>query len=265
MSVVSPAQPGTLNASPVGTPHCGSPRTSIVVANAGATYANNVADDAVVLARLDPAASRAARVDARGTLAGAGIAAAPYRQSGSASSACSVGTAIAVRLAALGGEIAWWEATPEGCALSARDSLIDLAHWCTTLLVVARGNAIGLIDAAVIETVGADGLIVNVTRGAVIDEDALIAALRNGRLIHAARRVRTGTNSPRMLGECAERHPDPAQRRLHQSRNGAAARRGGAQPPHRAQQRAGLQRDITRTLCPGRVIGRCRHHAVALY
>ncbi len=98
----------------------------------------------------------------------------------------SIGTAIAERLAPFGGEIAWWSRHDKPARWPRRASLIDLARWCTTLVVATRGDAAALIDAATIEAVGPDGLIVNISRGAVIDEDALIAALRNGRLGLAA-------------------------------------------------------------------------------
>jgi lactate dehydrogenase-like 2-hydroxyacid dehydrogenase len=42
-----------------------------------------------------------------------------------------------------------------------------------------------MISRKVIEAVGPAGMIVNVARGSLIDEDALIAALKGGRLGHA--------------------------------------------------------------------------------
>ena len=45
---------------------------------------------------------------------------------------------------------------------------------------------IGLISREVIDTLGPDGLLVNVARGQLVDETALIAALREGRLGQAA-------------------------------------------------------------------------------
>jgi lactate dehydrogenase-like 2-hydroxyacid dehydrogenase len=44
----------------------------------------------------------------------------------------------------------------------------------------------GLISAEVIRTLGAAGLLVNVARGSLVDEDALIDALRSGTLGAAA-------------------------------------------------------------------------------
>ena len=97
-----------------------------------------------------------------------------------------IGTAIAKRLAPFGGEIAWWAPHAKEAPWPRRDSLLDLAGWCTALIVATRGDADRLIDAATIEAVGPDGLIVNITRGSVIDENALIAALCAGTLGRAA-------------------------------------------------------------------------------
>ena len=97
-----------------------------------------------------------------------------------------IGTAIAKRLTPFGGEIAWWAPHDRPAAWPRRDSLRDLADWCTVLIVATRGDADNLIDAATIAAVGPDGLIVNITRGSVLDENALIAALRAGTLGRAA-------------------------------------------------------------------------------
>ncbi|MGP1666464.1 MAG: NAD(P)-dependent oxidoreductase, partial [Rhodanobacter sp.] len=97
-----------------------------------------------------------------------------------------IGTAIAKRLALFGGEIAWWGPHDKPAPWQCRESLIALAQWCTVLIVAVRGDAKGLIDADTIAAVGPQGLIVNITRGPVIDEDALIAALQDGRLGRAA-------------------------------------------------------------------------------
>ena len=97
-----------------------------------------------------------------------------------------IGTAIAERLVPFGGKIAWWAPGDKPALWPRWTSLIDLATWCTTLIVAVRGDANGLVDAKTIDAVGPEGRIVNVSRGRVIDENALIAALKNGRLGQAA-------------------------------------------------------------------------------
>jgi lactate dehydrogenase-like 2-hydroxyacid dehydrogenase len=54
----------------------------------------------------------------------------------------------------------------------------------------------GLISAAVIDALGPDGTLINVARGSVVDESALIERLRDGRLGFAALDV--FENSPRI-------------------------------------------------------------------
>jgi hydroxypyruvate reductase len=97
-----------------------------------------------------------------------------------------IGTAVAERLAPFGGEIAWWSPRAKAARWPRQESLLDLARWSTALIVSTRGDAAGLIDAETIAAVGPEGLIVNISRGVVIDEDALISALREGRLGYAA-------------------------------------------------------------------------------
>ncbi len=160
------------------------------VANAGDTHSGDVADHAVALAmaaihRLPEAQ---ASVREGGWLAGKPT---PVRHAMSAQrfgivGLGNIGLAIARRLAPFGGEIAWWSRGRKEAAWPRRDSLVELAQWCTTLFVATRGDAVGLIDAETIAAVGPEGLVVNISRGSVIDEDALIAALKEGRLGYAA-------------------------------------------------------------------------------
>ncbi|CAN7407959.1 2-hydroxyacid dehydrogenase [Phenylobacterium sp. LjRoot225] len=98
-----------------------------------------------------------------------------------------IGEASAHRARAFGLEVAWWGPRPKPAPWPRRESLLDLAAWSDILLVASRANADnrGLISREVIEAVGPDGMIVNVARGSLIDEDALIAALKAGDLGHA--------------------------------------------------------------------------------
>lgn len=96
-----------------------------------------------------------------------------------------IGAAIAHRAAAFGMDIKWYgpRAKPE-VKYAYEPDLLKLAEWCSVLAVAARGDKTteGIIDADVIKAVGSDGVIVNISRGVVIDEDALIAALKSGAL-----------------------------------------------------------------------------------
>jgi lactate dehydrogenase-like 2-hydroxyacid dehydrogenase len=60
--------------------------------------------------------------------------------------------------------------------------LLKLAEWADILAVAARGDQTGLISADVITALGPDGILVNSSRGGLIDEDAMIAALKSGAL-----------------------------------------------------------------------------------
>lgn len=99
-----------------------------------------------------------------------------------------IGQAVATRVEAFGMSVAWWGPRAKPAAWPRADSLVDLARDSDILVVACRADASnrGLISTEVIEAVGPRGLIVNVARGSVIDEDALIAALKDGRLGRAA-------------------------------------------------------------------------------
>ena len=67
-------------------------------------------------------------------------------------------------------------------------SLEELAAASDILVVAPRASeeTRGLISAEIIDALGPDGLLINVSRGQVVDEEALIAALKAGRLGAAA-------------------------------------------------------------------------------
>lgn len=94
-----------------------------------------------------------------------------------------IGQAIATRAAAFGLEIRWNgpRAKPD-VAFAYEPDLMKLADWADVLAVAARGDQTGLISADVINALGPQGTLVNISRGNVIDEDALIAALMSGAL-----------------------------------------------------------------------------------
>lgn len=96
-----------------------------------------------------------------------------------------IGEAVAVRGEAFGMEIAWWGPREKpGARWPRTETLLKLATDSDVLVVACRADETNrkMVDQAVIEAVGPRGMIVNVARGSIIDEDALIAALKDGRL-----------------------------------------------------------------------------------
>ncbi len=60
--------------------------------------------------------------------------------------------------------------------------LIGLANWADVLMISCPGGAAtqGIINTDVLKALGPRGFVINIARGSVIDEPALIAALRDG-------------------------------------------------------------------------------------
>lgn len=99
-----------------------------------------------------------------------------------------IGEAVARRAEVMRMSVRWWGPRDKDAAWPRTDSLIDLARGSDVLVVACRADESnrGLISAEVIEALGPAGLLVNVARGQLVDEDALIGALRDGRLGGAA-------------------------------------------------------------------------------
>ena len=65
--------------------------------------------------------------------------------------------------------------------------LIDMARAADVLMVVTPGGPAtkGMVGAEVLDALGPDGILINISRGSVVDEPALIAALKAGRILSA--------------------------------------------------------------------------------
>ena len=66
--------------------------------------------------------------------------------------------------------------------------LTALARWADILILLLPGSAqtAGIVDAAVLDALGPEGYLVNIARGVVVDEPALLDALENRRIAGAA-------------------------------------------------------------------------------
>jgi lactate dehydrogenase-like 2-hydroxyacid dehydrogenase len=75
----------------------------------------------------------------------------------------------------------------EGAAHRYFDALPALARWCDFLVVATPGGSgtFHLINEAILDDLGPQGVLVNIARGSVVDTAALAAALREGRIAGA--------------------------------------------------------------------------------
>lgn len=99
-----------------------------------------------------------------------------------------IGAAVARRAEALRLNVQWWGPREKDAPWPRAANVLELARASDILVVACRAEPAnrGLISAEVIEAVGPAGLIVNVSRGSLIDEPALRAALKDGKLWRAA-------------------------------------------------------------------------------
>ena len=99
-----------------------------------------------------------------------------------------IGIAVARRLDAFGVPVVYHTRQPRP-ELGYRHypRLIDMARDVDTLIVIVPGGAAtkNMINAEVLAALGPNGIVINVARGSVIDEPALIAALRDGKILAA--------------------------------------------------------------------------------
>ncbi|MDN3523176.1 2-hydroxyacid dehydrogenase [Halomonas ramblicola] len=99
-----------------------------------------------------------------------------------------IGLAIAHRLEAFGVRVIYHSRTPKhGVGYTHYPSLIDMASDADVLIVTTPGGAgtQHLIDAQVLEALGPQGVLINIARGSVVDEPALIDALQNRTILTA--------------------------------------------------------------------------------
>ncbi|UHL63182.1 2-hydroxyacid dehydrogenase [Paralcaligenes sp. KSB-10] len=98
-----------------------------------------------------------------------------------------IGSALARRLDSMKAEIAYFGPRPKPVPYLYFPDLLQMAHWADMLVVTCPGGAATrhLVDRAVIGQLGPNGFLVNISRGSVVDERALIEALENRALAGA--------------------------------------------------------------------------------
>lgn len=99
-----------------------------------------------------------------------------------------IGKALAERLSPFGCALAWYGPNPKDLPWPRHETLATLAQESDVLIVCATLSQATrhLIDRAVLNRLGDQGLLVNVSRGGLVDQPALIEALRDGRIAGAA-------------------------------------------------------------------------------
>jgi lactate dehydrogenase-like 2-hydroxyacid dehydrogenase len=98
-----------------------------------------------------------------------------------------IGKAIARRLEAFGVPVVYHSRNPQDVAYRYYPKLLDMARDVDTLMVIVPGGAAtkNMINADVLKALGPNGILINMARGSVVDEAALIEALRS-RTIYSA-------------------------------------------------------------------------------
>ena len=99
-----------------------------------------------------------------------------------------IGQQIARRAAGFDLDIRYHNRRPAAVAWPYEPDLLALARWADFLVLSCSGGPAShhLVDARVLDALGAQGFLVNVARGSVVDEKALIAALATRSIAGAA-------------------------------------------------------------------------------
>jgi lactate dehydrogenase-like 2-hydroxyacid dehydrogenase len=116
-----------------------------------------------------------------------------------------IGKAIARRLEAFGVPVVYHARNPQaGVHYKYFDKLLDMARDVDTLMVIVPGGAAtkNMINAEVLKALGPNGVLINMARGSVVDEPALIEALKSRTIYSAGLDV--FANEPHVPKELAE-------------------------------------------------------------
>ncbi|MBX3550831.1 MAG: 2-hydroxyacid dehydrogenase [Pseudolabrys sp.] len=99
-----------------------------------------------------------------------------------------IGRAIGKRLEAFGVPVVYHSRNPQqGVTYKYYPKLLDMARDVDTLMLIVPGGAAtkNMINADVLKALGPNGIVINMARGSVIDEPALIEALKSKTIMSA--------------------------------------------------------------------------------
>ncbi|MEX0308796.1 MAG: 2-hydroxyacid dehydrogenase [Tateyamaria sp.] len=99
-----------------------------------------------------------------------------------------IGQAIADKLKAFDADIHYHTRSEKDVPYTYHANLVDMATAVEVIICITPGgpSTHHIVNAEVIEALGPDGTLINVSRGSVIDEAAMVAALQSGKLGYAA-------------------------------------------------------------------------------
>src|SRR6516225_5417108 len=92
-----------------------------------------------------------------------------------------IGRKIARRVAAFEAEVGYFSRSRHDVPYQYFPTLDALADWCSVLMIAVRAgdDTHHVVNADILRRLGEDGYVVNIARGSVIDQDALVKALTN--------------------------------------------------------------------------------------
>ena len=98
-----------------------------------------------------------------------------------------IGRKIAARMAAFETDVAYFSRSQHDLPYRYLPSLTALAEWSSVLMIAVRASADThhAVDADILHKLGKDGYVVNISRGSVIDQKALVEALAEDRIAGA--------------------------------------------------------------------------------
>jgi lactate dehydrogenase-like 2-hydroxyacid dehydrogenase len=90
-----------------------------------------------------------------------------------------IGRKIAARVASFETEVGYYSRSRHDVPYQYFPTLDALAEWCSVLMIAVRAGSDThhAVDANILSKLGKDGYVVNIARGSVIDQQALVAAL----------------------------------------------------------------------------------------